>query len=346
MKIFANRKKIRLDPPYQRAGDVWNLAKKQLLIDSLLNDFDLPKIYFHSYSRNQNEENFSHSVIDGRQRLEAIWDFIEGKFTLAEDFSYLRDPQIKLANLGYKDIASEFIDIRIDFDSIILPIIEVITDDIDLIEEMFSRLNDGEPLNAAEKRNAFSGAVTRSIRQLINHDFFSEKVKFQNLRYKHQDIAAKILFTEFSLNKSNKLVDTKKIYLDKFVQENAENSELITVITKDVENVLYQMSNVFLNKDELLRAQGNIVLYYLIFRNAIHQNKLEKITRFKFIEWKQLLQRNKKLAESYNNIDTEKNEISYDLLEFNRLSQQGTNDASNLRERLKMLSSYFKIEYL
>lgn len=28
MKIFANRKRIKLDPPYQRAGGVWNIEKK------------------------------------------------------------------------------------------------------------------------------------------------------------------------------------------------------------------------------------------------------------------------------------------------------------------------------
>ena len=101
MKMFANRKRIKLDPPYQRAGGVWNIEKKQLLIDSLLNDFDIPKIYFHSYTRNQETNSeFSHSVIDGRQRLEAIWEFIEGRFSLASDFIYLRDPKISVTVLS------------------------------------------------------------------------------------------------------------------------------------------------------------------------------------------------------------------------------------------------------
>ncbi|MGS0706223.1 DUF262 domain-containing protein [Acinetobacter sp. ANC 3781] len=344
MKMFANRKRIKLDPPYQRAGGVWNIEKKQLLIDSLLNDFDIPKIYFHSYTRNQETNSeFSHSVIDGRQRLEAIWEFIEGRFSLASDFIYLRDPKINLSNLTYKDIASEYIDIRIDFDSVILPIIEVITDDIDLIEEMFSRLNDGEPLNAAEKRNAFTGAVTNSIRSLINHPFFTEKVKFQNIRYKHQDIAAKILFTESNLTNHKKLVDTKKIYLDKFVKDNIRNSTHIDGITQNVVKTLDNMSHVFMSKDELLRAQGNIVVYYLLFKNAESNNQLHLINRTKFIEWRKKLSDNKLLADISDSETDEQTNISYELLEFNRLSQQGTNDVSNIRERLRILSDYFEI---
>lgn len=344
MKMFANRKRIKLDPPYQRAGGVWNIEKKQLLIDSLLNDFDIPKIYFHSYTKNQEPNSeFSHSVIDGRQRLEAIWEFIEGRFSLSNDFIYLRDPKIKLSNLTYKDIASEFIDIRIDFDSVILPIIEVITDDIDLIEEMFSRLNDGEPLNAAEKRNAFTGAATNSIRSLINHPFFTEKVKFQNIRYKHQDIVAKILFTESNLTNHKKLVDTKKIYLDKFVKDNIKNNTHIDIITQNVVKTLDNMSHVFMAKDELLRAQGNIVVYYLLFKNAESNNQLHLINRMKFIEWRKKLSDNKLLADISDSETDEQTTISYELLEFNRLSQQGTNDVSNIRERLRILSDFFEI---
>lgn len=347
MKIFANRKKIKLDPPYQRAGGVWSIEKKQLLIDSLLNDFDIPKIYFHSYTRNQeNSSEYSHSVIDGRQRLEAIWDFIEGKFSLSDDFTYLRDPNIQLASLTYKDIASDFIDIRIDFDSVILPIIEVITDDNDLIEEMFSRLNDGEPLNAAEKRNAFTGAVTNNIRNLINHSFFTDKIKFQNIRYKHQDIAAKVLFTEHNLITHKKFFDTKKIYLDKFVKENSDNKIYINNIMQTVANNLDHMAEVFTSKDDLLRAQGNIVLYYLLFRSASLNNELTKISRLKFLEWRKKLTDNKKLAEEIDISTDDQTNLSYELLEFNRLSQQGTNDASNIRERLRILSEFFDISVI
>jgi hypothetical protein len=41
LMIYSKRAQIKTDPPYQRMSDVWNLDKRQLLIDSLLNGFDI-----------------------------------------------------------------------------------------------------------------------------------------------------------------------------------------------------------------------------------------------------------------------------------------------------------------
>ena len=84
--------------------------------------------------------------------------------------------------MGYQDLAKEFPRIRIQFDSFVLPIVDVITDDEELIEDMFSRLNEAATLNAAEKRNALGGAVVTAIRDISGHQFFSNKVKFSNKR--------------------------------------------------------------------------------------------------------------------------------------------------------------------
>lgn len=341
MYISSERGQIQLDPPYQRSGDVWPLEKKQLLIDSILNDYDIPKIYFHSFSREQQQEtNFTYAVIDGRQRLEAIWGFVDGKFALSSDFEYQKDPLIKLKNLSYDDLAKEFPRIRIQFDSFVLPIVEVITDDEDLIEDMFSRLNEAVTLNAAEKRNAFTGEAVLAIRTLTEHGFFKDKVKISNKRYQHHDMAAKLLFIEDSLINQGKLQDTKKTYLDRFVKQNINNSAQIKHLQNSCEHTISQMSKCFLDKDSLLIA-SNIVLYYLLFKEAEKQNKLDNLTRSKFADFKNAVSENRNLAEI--GLDNEENHISYELLEYERLSQQGTNDASNIRERLRIISSYMGV---
>lgn len=333
MLIFAERDEIKLDPPYQRMGGAWTPEKKQLLIDSILNDYDIPKIYFHIYDRETiSNTEIKYSVIDGRQRLETIWQFIEGKFNLSSDFEYQRDPGIKLAGLGYEDIAKEYPRIRIQFDSFVLPIVGVITDDEDLIEDMFSRLNEAVPLNAAEKRNAMGGAAVRVIREISKHRFFTSKVKFSNKRYQHLEVSARILQTEKNLQDAERLIDTKKVYLDKFVKDNLQEHKKMVSLKQDVEAILDKMCDIFSDSDELLRAQGNIVLYYLIFRKAIQKDELGKITRRKLLDFREKLTKNRTQAEEdYEN-------SSFELLEFDRLSQQGTNDASNIRERFRILA--------
>jgi len=335
MMIFAEREEIKLDPPYQRMGDVWTKEKKQLLIDSVLNDYDIPKIYFHIYEREQQTETgITYSVIDGRQRLETIWQFIEGKFNLSDDFEYQRDSSIKMAGLSYEDIAKEHPRIRIQFDSFVLPIVGVRTDDEELIEDMFSRLNEAVPLNAAEKRNAFGGEAVKVIRNVAKMDLFKKKVKFSNKRYQHLEVSSRILLTENSLTENNKIIDTKKVYLDKFASTNSGSEQEMSVLFERVENIVKQMEEVFSESDEILRSQGNMVLYYLIFRQALHLNEVDKISRRKLLDFRIELTKNRKDAEENYS------ESTFEFLEFDRLSQQGTNDASNIRERFRTLSGY------
>ena len=78
----VSNRQSRIDPkpPYQR-GAVWSLAQKQLFIDSILRDYDIPKLYLHRI----NDERYTWEVLDGQQRLRAIWEFKRNEFNLSSD---------------------------------------------------------------------------------------------------------------------------------------------------------------------------------------------------------------------------------------------------------------------
>jgi len=334
IRIYSDKEEIIVDPEYQRNGGVWTPEKKQLLIDSILNNYDIPKIYFHQFSREERQDKQkTYAIIDGKQRIETIWAFIDGKFCLSNDFEYQDNPNLNLAGLSYDDLAKEYPKVRIKFDSFVLPIIGVQTDDLDLIEDMFSRLNEAVPLNSAEKRNAFGGDMVNQIRQISKHSFFSNNVKFPNNRYQHYESAAKLLLIEVASHENNKLIDTKKVYLDHMAKQYKSGfGELINQFERTITRSLTKMSNCFSEKDVLLKAQGAIVVYYLLFKWA-EENKLD-IKRSKLLEFNDTVKVNRENAEiDYANAD-------YDLLEFDRLSQHGTNDVSNIKERLRILSEY------
>ncbi len=334
IRIYSDKDEIIVSPEYQRNGEIWTLEKKQLLIDSILNNYDIPKIYFHQFGREEKKEiGKSFAIIDGKQRLEAIWAFIEGKFALSLDFELQSDVNIKLAGLTYEDMAKEYPRIKINFDSFVLPIISVQTDDLDLIEDMFSRLNEAVPLNSAEKRNAFGGDMISEIRKIAKHSFFEEKVRFSNNRYQHQEVAAKLLLVETSMKENKKLIDTKKVYLDAMVKKYGKKMKsIIEEVSKEITVGLDDMSKCFALKDSLLRAQGSIVVYYLLFKWTKGQEViLKRSSLLKFAE--DVMLNRVKAEEDYANAD-------YDLLEYDRLSQHGTNDVSNIKERLRILKGY------
>lgn len=334
LRIYSDKDEIIVDPEYQRNGGVWTPEKKQLLIDSILNNYDIPKIYFHQFDRVEKQRlGKSYAIIDGKQRIETIWAFLDGKFCLSDDFQYLDDTSLKLAGLSYDDLSKEYPKLKIKFDSFVLPIIGIQTDDLDLIEDMFSRLNEAVPLNSAEKRNAFGGDMVTEIRTLAKHSFFSKKVKFRNTRYQHQEVAARLLLVEVSNIEHGKLIDTKKVYLDSMAKKyKAGNLNTVNQTSKIVNHYLDIMTSCFVDSDHLLRSQGNIVVFYLMFKWA--EEKKLVLNRSVLLNFYNLIKTNRESAEKdYVNAD-------FDLLEYDRLTQHGTNDVSNIKERLRIITDY------
>lgn len=336
MKIYAEREEIDLEPEYQRKGNIWSLEKKQLLIDSIINNYDIPKIYFHELNNNK----FEYAVIDGRQRLETIWGFMNGEFSLADDFKYFKDESLNLKSLTYNDLAKEFPKIRINFDTFNLPIVIVQTDDIDLIEEMFSRLNEAVPLNASEKRNAIGGNAVKAIRELTNNNFYLNKIKINNNRYQHHEICTKLLYLEDCINKEKKIIDTSKLFLDKFVEYYKINEEInINKYKNNVSDILNILNGIFSNNDKLLKRQGDIPIYYLLIKDALNQNKISNINRQKIVEFQDKVELVGK--QSFEDI----NEENYIYADYYNNTQQGTNNSSNIRARIQILENFFDIDY-
>ena len=83
--------------------------------------FDVPKLYFHrlAYSNGRSSsyggKEHRYSVIDGKQRLIALWDFMSGNIALPQDFEFFNDKsiearysQIRRPVIGFSNIAGSF----------------------------------------------------------------------------------------------------------------------------------------------------------------------------------------------------------------------------------------------
>lgn len=330
---YTIKDEIDVAPSYQRNGDVWSLGKKQLLMDSLINRFDLPKLYFHKLINDNNGRDYA--IIDGRQRLEAIWQFIDGEYSLGNEIDYLKDKSVDLKGMTYNDLAKNYPKIKNQLDGTLLPIMVVDTDDLDLIEDMFSRLNEAVPLNAAEKRNSINGHCIEAVTKLSKQHLFARKVKFSNKRYQHREAAIKLLYLEHCASTDGKIIDIKKVYLDGFAKKyKNSNKAHIDKIYSSVSEIAKYLASIFTDKDRLLTAQASLPIYYLIARHQLDLGNKITLTRKQIEKFQTLRADNRKIAEN----DIEKAE--FELLEFDRLSQQGTNDASSLRERTRIMLDY------
>ena len=243
--------KTRIDtnPDYQRPA-VWSQAQKQLLMDTILRGYDIPKFYWRKISSSPD----NYEVVDGQQRLRAIWEFVEGKYRLSKTTDKIGDYDI--AGLLYSDLPD---DLRINFDTYNLDVVIITESDKDEVREMFLRLQNGTSLKAQEKRNAMPGKMRDFVKDLVNHEFFIISVKFENKRFTHDHIAAQMCLLELSGEPCNiKDKDLNKMYLDN------KNFDSNSQVAKKIKRVLDYLYKMFPTKTPELERFNVISLYILI----------------------------------------------------------------------------------
>jgi hypothetical protein len=343
MKAYLWRSAINEKPPYQRESSVWSLEKQQLFIDSLLNGYDVPKIYLHDLRGI--EETKVYAVVDGKQRLTTIWGFLTNQFPLAPDFriepnNYPELPPDTVppnAGMYFRDIDPIWQEV---LKSTFLAVVLIQNAREEDIEDLFSRLNNGEPLNAAEKRNAMGGDMARLVREVAARPFFTERLKFTNARHHHFDLAAKLLLIEsHRLDGDAGVPDLRSRTLDEFVRSNRQvDDDRRARILEHLDANLAQMEQVFEPQDPLLATLVNPPLFYLFvseMRRSISDPRLaERLGTFL-----RHFHRDR-VAE----LEKPEEEQASDLHEFSRLLQGGTNERGNLERRLAILVRSFRDE--
>ena len=75
-------KQLIMAPEFQR-NSVWPRSAKAYLIDTILNDRPIPFLYFRRITSAQTGRS-TYEVIDGQQRLRAIFEFLDNRFSLTE----------------------------------------------------------------------------------------------------------------------------------------------------------------------------------------------------------------------------------------------------------------------
>jgi hypothetical protein len=328
------RNKIDVSPPYQRRGRLWSDTDKSYLIDSIINGFDVPKLYIADFTWGNsplNVKNLPYAIIDGKQRLEAIFDFFDGKINLNDDFVYLENPSLNISGLGYRDLQQNYGDIAEVFDTYNLSVMSVVCNSEELINSLFVRLNRSKPLTGAEIRNAMAGPAPKVIRQIANHEFFTTNINFPITRGADLNAAAKFLMFEYM----GEVAETKKKNLDGFVKDVAkEKKGKLELAGRRSIDVLDDMATIFLPNDKLLSSAGILPVYYWLVRH-ITEKQYPKLREF-LIRFEESRKNNRQLVAS----DPNSNRIDFELVEFDNYNRS-TNDARSHEQRFSILEERF-----
>jgi hypothetical protein len=254
--VIHLQKKIWLNPKYQRE-EVWTLSQKQLLIDSILRDLDLPKFYFRQIKK----KNYEYEVVDGQQRLRTIFEFEKNKFKLSSDSDNVG--KFVIGGSAYKDLHT---DLKQEFLSKPIDIVHLNEYSDDDVEEMFLRLQNGTPLNAPEKRRAITGKMRYVVEDLSRHKVFGLMV-FSNKRFAYEDAVAKILH----LILAGKITDIKPLSICKTY----ENNKGISIKTIQVKR-LVQTFNFLDRAFKSIKKSPNFKKFSIISISFLAYEMLEK----------------------------------------------------------------------
>lgn len=258
--IYGIKERVNTNPDYQRPA-VWTVAQKQMLIDSMLREYDVPKLYW----RKTGTKPDRYDVVDGQQRLRAVWEFFGGSYKLPKDADHIDGEDI--AGCSYELLPDE---IRMKLDTYPLDVVVIDDTDEDEIREMFLRLQNGTTLRAQEKRNAYPGRMRDFVKELSAHPFFG-KVGFQNSRYTYDLIAAQLVCIELAGGPVNiKNADLNKMY-KKHIDFDDKSSE-----AKNVNRPLSLLDKIFPEKTPEL-TRYNVITLYCVIAELLRQYVLDEI---------------------------------------------------------------------
>lgn len=334
----SHKAEIDMSPPYQRRGRLWSPSDKAYLIDSILNGYDIPKIYMADFTWGEsplNESLLPYAIIDGKQRFEAIFDFFEGTLTLNPDFAFLPDPNLKLGGLGYRDLKNQHADVAEIFEVYPLSVMSVYSRDKDPINDLFVRLNRSKSLTGAEVRNAMGGPAPELFRRIAEHEFFKENIRFGVKRGQDLNAAAKLLLFEFK----DQPVETKKIILDRFATQargmDGEDRDMLELASRQVMDVLIDLGSVFLPRDYLLSSAGVLPVYYWFVRSR-DASELPRVREFIY-KFEQQRKSNRILLKE----NPDSPIIDAQLVEYDNYNRS-TNDLLSHTGRFRILTSRFE----
>lgn len=183
-KFDRKDKGIVLDSSFQR-DEVWKLLQKSELIESVLMGLPLPIFYFNEDKKGRLV------VVDGRQRLTAIFEFIDGKYKLGELKIMSKFSRKKFGDLDEIDKQ------RIEDYQLYAHLIQPPTPDR-IKFDIFDRVNrGGTQLNKQEMRNAlYQGQSTLMLNRLKDLPEFKKATEYsfdRDTRMKNRYILLRFL---------------------------------------------------------------------------------------------------------------------------------------------------------
>lgn len=280
--MYEDTKTLNFEHPVQRKGGQWNNLAMSLLVHSMLANYPVPAIYTIKETTDEiNDKGMKiaiYYVLDGKQRLTNIFNFINGDYALHKDTPnvIIDGVEYNLADKTYADLDEEVKQEIIRFKFTVYNFEDATDDEI---EEIFFRLNNGVVLSTNQKAKAKIGVeIAKFIDGLLEKKFFAEICSFTPAQLKKADdmcalMQAMMLLDDSYEYKSISADETLKYAIS--IKNKYSNEQM-----EELENIINYLGDVYIDKSKWCK-KINIPIIILMARKAFNQ----KIDCDDFLDW-------------------------------------------------------------
>lgn len=217
------------NPDYQR-DYVYNDKQASKLVESVLMGIPIPTIYLCQ------EEDNTHSVIDGQQRITALVKYLKNEFAL----SGLQELN-ELNGKRYKDLPK---DIQKKLKSSSLSTISLLKQSSDLKYEIFARLNQGAvKLNPQELRNCvYRGSFNNMLDEIAaNNPHLKSLFHDENNRKSYQERILRFFALRNYQDYQSSMLKTMNAYMDQHKNDGEDEIKAAKVLFVNTVDIIKQV---------------------------------------------------------------------------------------------------------
>ena len=323
--------RIDLDADYQREK-IWSTQQQELLLDSILRDIDIPKIYIVETNKNK---QFDYECIDGKQRMTALLRFFKPE-PQEESPLMVRHYEKKYAYKEFKLLhptdAKKIEDYPLSF-TIYKPL------DDAYVREIFRRLQLGIRLNSGELLKTRTGMIRDFIyNEIGNNGPFFRNTNLSEKRFSRPFTLAQICINSFSKAKpEGEFVRARLQDIEDFFDEN-HDLEKNDVNLVRIKKVLTEMDKTFKKHAIMISSRAIAVTAYLFVEELFVSDEINLISVFTkfYLELLREIKNNMDLLGKYK---VPKNSIIMD--EFQKYILQASVEAYSIKRRHNFLKRAF-----
>lgn len=325
--------RIDLDADYQREV-IWSRKQQLELLDSIVKDIDIPKIYLVEVTDN---EQYDFECIDGKQRMTALLNFIKPDANEGAPLTV----EVLGKNYTYEQLKLKHPTIVHDIDKYELSftIYRPFHDDGEFIRLIFRRLQLGVRLNSGELLKTRTGTIRDFIYKEIGNDGpFFRNTNLSLKRFSRPFTLAQICINSFAKADSSEFTRARYDDLSEFFEEfhdlDKKDEHLLRIKT-----VLNMMDSAFGSRAVAISSRAVAVSAYLFSEELIERGEEVHLSEFAkfFIKLLEEIKENMRLISNYANPTN-----PYILENFQKYILQASVEGYSVRRRHEFLSRAFE----